>query len=249
VIDANAPRVAFDQIDSTNAEAARRAQAGDFGPVWLRAGSQSAGRGRRGRAWVSDPGNLFLTYLTASGAPPAILAQLSFATALAVADTVDNALGRAASVLKWPNDVLVLGRKVSGILLESGPAPGGLTWLAIGVGVNIVSAPADTGQPVSSLSEFSPPKPVIADGVEATLRRRLAFWAGALDREGFSPLREAWITRAHGLGSVAVARLGNEEVVGVVRGLSADGALELELPDMKTRLISAGEIFFGGAAG
>lgn len=245
MIDANATRVVFDAIDSTNAEAARRAQAGDAGPAWLRAASQSAGRGRRGRTWASEPGNLFLTYLAAYKKPPGELALLSFAAALAVADAADNALGRAASVVKWPNDVLVLGKKMSGILLESGALADGRTWLAIGIGVNVVSSPSDVTQPIAALKELSPPKAVTADGVEQVLRRRLGFWGGMLEREGFAPLREAWLARAHGLGSVAIARLGAEEIAGVVRGLSPDGALELELPDRKTRLISAGEVFFG----
>jgi BirA family transcriptional regulator, biotin operon repressor / biotin---[acetyl-CoA-carboxylase] ligase len=245
MIDANAPRVLFEDIDSTNLEAARRAQSGDVGPVWLRAAYQSAGRGRRGRAWTSERGNLFLTYLCASTRPPGELALLSFAAALAVADTVNNALGREAAVLKWPNDVLVVGRKVSGILLESGAMPDKRTWLAVGIGVNVVSKPEDVAQPIGALSEFSPPKAITADGVETILRRRLAFWAGQLEHEGFAPLRESWLARAHGLGALAVARLGAEEVAGIVRGLSADGALELELPNNRTRLISAGEVFFG----
>ncbi len=248
MIDANAPRVLFDAIDSTNAEAARRAGAGDGGPVWLRAATQTAGRGRRGRSWTSAQGNLFLTYLGAFTQPPGTLALLSFAAALAVADAADHALGRAAALVKWPNDVLVVGRKVSGILLESGALADGRTWLAVGVGINVVTSPTDVGQPVAALNDLSPAKPATADGVEALLRRRLAFWAAAFERDGFEPLREAWMARAHGLGAVAVARLGAEEVTGVVRGLSPDGALELELPDRGMRRISAGEVIFGEAA-
>lgn len=248
MIDANAPRVVFDAIDSTNAEAARRAAAGDLGPCWLRATTQTAGRGRRGRAWSSSPGNLFLTYLGATHRAAGEAALLSFAAALAVADTVDRALGREAALLKWPNDVLIVGRKVSGILLESGALGDGRLWFAVGVGINVTSAPEAVRQAVAALSEFAAGQSLSADALEPVLRRRLSFWAGMLEREGFAPLRTAWLERAHGLGAPATARLGAEEVAGVARGLSADGALELELPDTRTRLISAGEVFFGSTA-
>lgn len=245
MIDANAPRVVFDEIDSTNAEAARRAGAGDVGPCWLRADRQSAGRGRRGRTWTSERGNLFLTYLGAYDRPPGEIALLSFAAALAVADVADNAVGRPVALVKWPNDVMVLGRKVSGILLESGALADGRTWVAVGIGINIATIPDGVDQPIGALSSFADGKAISVDAVEQTLRRRLGFWAGRLEREGFAPLRKGWLARAHGLGAPAVARVGQEEIAGVPRGLTGDGALELELPDGRTRLITAGEVFFG----
>jgi BirA family transcriptional regulator, biotin operon repressor / biotin---[acetyl-CoA-carboxylase] ligase len=245
VIDANAPRATFDEIDSTNAEAARRAGTGDAGPYWLRADRQSAGRGRRGRTWTSERGNLFLTYLGATSRPPAEVALLSFAAALAVADVADATIGRPVALVKWPNDVMVLGRKISGILLESGTLADGRIWVAIGVGVNVVSTPDAVDQPIGALASFADGKSLSLDTIEQTLRRRLAFWAGRLERDGFAPLREAWSARAHGIGAPAVARVGQEEIAGVPRGLTEDGALELELPDGRTRLITAGEVFFG----
>lgn len=245
MIDPSAPRVTFDEIDSTNAEAARRAGAGDVGPYWLIAAKQTAGRGRRGRSWTSEAGNLFATYLGVSERSPGEIALLSFAVALAVADVADNAIGRPAALVKWPNDVMVLGRKISGILLESGSIGAGRTWVAVGIGVNIASVPADVEQPIAALASFANGKAISVDSVEQLLRRRLGFWAGRLEREGFEPIREAWLARAHGIGAAATARLGQEEVTGVIRGLGCDGALELELPDGRTRLITAGEVFFG----
>ena len=247
MIDASAARVVFEEIDSTNAEAVRRAAAGDTGPCWIRATLQSAGRGRRGRTWTSDPGNLFLTYLGAIARPPGEIALLSFAAALAVADVADHVIGRPAALVKWPNDVLIVGRKVAGILLESGATPNGRTWVAIGIGINVASAPADVTQPIVALTAVNGAKAITLDALETLLRRRVAFWAGCLERDGFAPLREAWLKRAHGLGAPVIARLGQEEVAGVLRGLSADGALELEIPDKGTRLITAGEVFFGAA--
>jgi BirA family transcriptional regulator, biotin operon repressor / biotin---[acetyl-CoA-carboxylase] ligase len=122
MIISDAPVIWFDQIDSTNAEAARRAGAGEHAPLWIEAGAQTAGRGRRGRAWLSAPGNVFLTYLGHADRAPADLALLGFAAAVAVADVVDALIGSPATRLKWPNDVLIGGAKLSGILLESGSA-------------------------------------------------------------------------------------------------------------------------------
>lgn len=247
MIDANASRVVFDTIDSTNAEAARRAAAGDVGPYWIRATQQSAGRGRRGRSWASEPGNLFVTWLGAIARAPGEIALLSFAAALAVADVADHVIGRPAAMVKWPNDVMIVGRKVAGILLESGATQDGRTWVAVGIGINVASAPADVNQPIVALSAVTGAKAITLDALETLLRRRVAFWAGCLERDGFAPLRAAWLARAHGLGAPVIARLGQEDIAGVLRGLSADGAMELEMSDKRTRLITAGEVIFGAA--
>ena len=108
------PIEAYDEIDSTNAEARRRAEAGEGGPVWITARRQTAGRGRRGRAWSTEAGNLAATLLTTTDAPAAEAAQLSFVAALAACDLADTCLGAGAAQLKWPNDVLVFGKKAVG---------------------------------------------------------------------------------------------------------------------------------------
>jgi BirA family transcriptional regulator, biotin operon repressor / biotin---[acetyl-CoA-carboxylase] ligase len=117
------PIEAYDEIDSTNAEARRRAEAGEGGPVWITAGRQTAGRGRRGRAWSSEAGNLAATLLTTTDVPPAEAAQLSFVAALAACDLAETCLGAGSARLKWPNDILVFGKKAAGILVESGARP------------------------------------------------------------------------------------------------------------------------------
>ncbi len=121
------PTLWFDELDSTNAEARRRAEAGDTSDLWIAARRQTQGRGRRGRVWESPTGNLYATLLTTTDKPPAEAAQISFVAALAVGEVIDGCLidaGAAAarSRLKWPNDVLIDGAKVSGILVESGAA-------------------------------------------------------------------------------------------------------------------------------
>ena len=119
------------EVDSTNAEARRRAEAGEAGPLWITAGRQTQGKGRRGRAWETGPDNLAATLLLQPDAPPAQAAQLSFAAALAVADLAAHYAPDVAVTVKWPTDVLARGRKLAGILLEVGR-----DWLAVGIGVS-----------------------------------------------------------------------------------------------------------------
>ena len=147
------PVETYDELDSTNAEARRRAEAGEGGPVWITAGRQTAGRGRRGRAWSTETGNLAAPLLTTTDVSAAEAAQLSFVAALAACDLADAWLGEGAARLKWPNDVLVFGRKAVGILVESGSRPDGRLWLAIGIGVNLAHSPTDTERPATSFSE------------------------------------------------------------------------------------------------
>ncbi|MCG8441445.1 MAG: biotin--[acetyl-CoA-carboxylase] ligase, partial [Caulobacterales bacterium] len=132
--------MSLDSVDSTNLEARRRLDAGERPPFWIQSRRQTAGRGRRGRPWSSLDGNLFLTGAVAPAAPAADAAQLSFAGALAVADLLDAHVEPSEVALKWPNDVLLAGDKVSGVLLEAQGQGEGLTVL-IGVGVNLAAAP------------------------------------------------------------------------------------------------------------
>ena len=148
------PVEAHDELDSTNAEARRRAEAGEGGPVWITAAAQTAGRGRRGRAWSTRRGNLAATLLTVTDRPAAEAAQLSFVAALAACDLADTCLGPGAARLKWPNDVLVHGRKAVGVLVESGGRTDGRLWLAVGIGVNLAHAPQDVERPATAFAEY-----------------------------------------------------------------------------------------------
>src|SRR6185312_8602313 len=131
-----------DEIDSTNAEARRRADAGELGPLWITALRQTAGRGRRGRTWETGQGrNLAATLMMVSDRAPRDAAQISFVAALAAADLVGAYVPTERVKVKWPNDILVDGKKLVGILVESGARPSGGLWLAVGVGVNLAAAP------------------------------------------------------------------------------------------------------------
>ena len=246
-----APVLILDETDSTNAEARRRAEAGEVGPLWITARSQTAGRGRRGRKWESESGNLASTLLLLTRKSPAEAAQLTFAASLAVADLLDRYVPPALVTIKWPNDVLLNGRKTSGILIESGPAPSGGLWLAVGIGVNLSRTPGDTERPATCIAEHlgngvvSPP--TIEQAAQA-LADTFGVWLDRWTTLGFQPILDAWIARTPGLHGPCTARLTNETLTGVADGVEADGSLRLKLLDGSLRIISAGDVFFGEAA-
>ncbi len=236
----------FDAIDSTNEEARRLAQAGERGPLWIAAGEQTAGRGRRGRSWVSPRGNLSATLLIDPGRPASECAQLSFVAALAASDAV-SALAPGNSInVKWPNDVLANGRKIAGILLESassgGAAPG---WLVVGIGINLAAHPPDTEFPATSLPALGVSPPPLPEDALRHLAASFAKWYEVWRVDGFAPIRDAWLARAAGLGTRIRARLQNGELVGVFEGIDMSGALLLREAQDRVRTIAAGEVFFG----
>ncbi|RZI99956.1 MAG: biotin--[acetyl-CoA-carboxylase] ligase [Brevundimonas sp.] len=246
-----APVLLLDQTDSTNAEARRRAEAGETGPLWIAARRQSAGRGRRGRAWDSDSGNLFATLLTTTRKAPAEAAQVTFIAALAVADLLDLYAPASLVTIKWPNDVMLAGQKASGVLVESGAHPAGGLWLAVGIGVNLAEAPTGTERPATALAHHLSADHVAPPKVEAAaqqLAEAFAVWAERWETLGFQPILDAWRARTPGLDGPAVARLGHETVEGRAEGVAEDGALRLRLADGSLRLVSAGDVFFGEAA-
>ncbi len=217
-------------MDSTNAEAARLAGT-TAGPVWIVAERQSAGRGRRGRAWQAPAQALLTTLLLYPDDPPATAALRSFVAAVALRDALVT-LGVAgdAVTLKWPNDVLLDGGKVAGILLERGQA-GPMPYLAIGIGVNLAAAPA------AETPQGPGPRPIaVADTLGHSIDPDTALIALAeayAQREtqvrtyGFGPIRTAWMTHAARLGQPITARTVRDEVQGVFEG--SDGAGNLLL--------------------
>lgn len=238
----------LDETDSTNAEARRRAEAGEAGPLWIAARRQTAGRGRRGRKWSTGLGNLAATLLMTTDRKPADAARIAYVAALAVADAFDAWVPPSVVAIKWPNDVLLGGRKAAGILVESGSTADGRLWLAVGCGLNLVSAPVDVERPATRVVEHLRDDVAAAPRVEdalatlaAAFERRLEQW----DRDGFEAIRRAWTGRAVGMGAQCVARLGEESVAGVAEGLDPDGALVLRTPGGELRRITAGDVFFG----
>ncbi len=248
MIDARASVEVFEEIDSTNLEARRRAERGEVGPTWLLARRQSAGRGRRGRAWISFEGNLFATYVFDTAKAPAEVALLGFAAGVAIAETMD-AFGVPGAALKWPNDVLVGGAKAAGILIDSGIGRDGRLWAALGLGVNVAVAPHALDQATTSLREKLPhgAEAPSAGAFFAGLRPRLEVWAARIDEEGFEPVRRAWLARVHGLGNRVRILQGAEAIEGAIVGLSPCGELELDTAGGR-RLIAAGDVLFANVA-
>lgn len=238
---------AFDEIGSTNDEAKRRATAGAPAGTFITAARQVQGRGRQGRTWISPVGNAYMSLVLRPEKPAGEAAQVSFVAALAVADTAAEFLPTSADIrLKWPNDVLVRGRKLSGILLESAPGTRGrLAWLVLGVGINVTRRPDTPGLGTSLVDEGAIGLDVPA--VMASYARNIDRWLAAWTTRGFAPLREAWLARARGLGETIEARLTAATLTGRFSGLDETGALILDLPSGDRRVIPGGEIFFAPA--
>lgn len=230
-------KIRHDELDSTNSEAQRLAASGEAGPVWIIADRQTAGRGRRGRVWSTDTGNLATTLLLRPDAPPAIVGQLSFVAALASAEMASHFAPNANITVKWPNDVLAEGKKLAGLLLEAGPG-----WLAVGIGVNLTSAPEGTEFPAASLAQLGIAPPSSEEAL-TVLAARFAHWYDAWMSKGFETIRAAWLARAGGLGGHIRARLPHETRQGVFEGIDASGALLLN-EHGHVRAIAAGEVFF-----
>lgn len=236
--------VAFDTIGSTNDEALRRAEAGAPEGTVITASRQEGGRGRRGRAWSSPPGNAYSSTIVRPNGPPDRAAQLGFVAALAVCDAVTTGLPPSRAVrLKWPNDVLVDGCKISGILLESAvSADGRVEHVVIGTGINVAAAPPTTAAsyPTASLHDLGDGRdaPAVLRAYLQALAARLQQW-----RQGFTGTRADWLSRAAWLGERVAVSLGHERVEGRFAGLDVDGALLLQPDGGDVRRIVSGEVF------
>jgi len=255
---------AFPEVGSTNAEALAAARAGNASRTWFVSDRQTAGRGRRGRPWETPRGNLAATLLMTQP-DPAAAASLGFVAGLAL----DAALRQAAPSLavrialdgldpgsagegarlrlKWPNDVLVDGAKLAGILLEGEAIPGGAFAVAIGIGVNVTHAPEGLPYPAVALRSLG--MPLDAPALFAALSDA---WAG-LERlwasgGGFPVIRRLWLERAAGLGERVAVQLGSETLAGIFETIDESGRLVVHMADGSRRTIAAGEVHFGAVA-
>lgn len=241
--------VALGSVGSTNDEAKDRARSGlpERTVVWAR--RQETGRGRRGRAWTSPEGNLYTSTILRPSATPAVAAQISFVASLAIAETAEAFLpGMAAVRCKWPNDVLVNGRKVAGILLESeAAADGSVAWLVLGVGLNLRHFPEGAEFAATSLAEEGAGHPDVPAALEI-YAGCLARWYERWQGEGFAPVRAAWLARAANLGGPVVVRLSDREMAGTFVDLDRDGVLLLDKGDGGAPVrVAAGDVFFPGS--
>lgn len=256
----------YETAGSTNAEALAAARSGDPGRCWFVTAEQTAGRGRRGRAWATPVGNLAASLLVVVPNNPAIAATLGFAAGLALDEALrtvapdlvlhiglDGVEGHGEAGrrdrlrLKWPNDVLLDGGKLAGILLEAEPLADGRLAVVIGIGVNVVAAPEGLPYPATSLA-------ALGVGIDAPhLFRALSdSWASVArvwdDGQGFKAIRRLWLDRAAGLGEAVVVRVGEQRFSGVFETIDEEGRLVMRSPEGLIRTIAAGEVHFGSVA-
>jgi len=238
----------FDQIDSSNAEAKRMIKAGvneDF-VIW--ANSQTQGRGRNDRVWVSEEGNLYLSLLLNPQANYNDLAQLSFIAALAVQDAIQN-LAKEYDInlnmsLKWPNDVMVDDSKIAGILLESlhytrykYPA------LIVGIGLNVNICPVIEDRKITSLKKLGFPDleiGIILDKIVSIFDKYYCRW----QQEGFIKFRKQWLRRAYKINHVITVASGKNRISGIFKDIDFNGAIRIRLAGGQICALSAGEVFF-----
>ena len=240
--------IALDGVTSTNDEAVGLAAEGAGAGTLVWARSQSKGRGRRGRSWSSPDGNLYLSLILRPGREARRAAELAFLAAVAIGEGIAPLIPASVAVrYKWPNDVLLNGRKVAGVLLETSlGTKGGLDWLVIGVGVNVLGFPKRSGNPATSL---------VAEGAEGLDAARVlegfcqAFfiWYERWRDEGFAGVRQRWLGCAAGIGETIEVRLDGETLSGIFAGLDDAGALILRRAGEGDRRISAGDVFFPAA--
>lgn len=240
-------RIVLERTDSTNDEIRRRYGAGQTAPLWVAAWLQTQGRGRQGRHWATPEGNLAASRLLFFPASPAEASRLSFAVALAVADTIAGLAGDAPVSLKWPNDVLLSGKKVSGILLENiERTPTGELVIIIGIGLNLATHPpaGETTWPSTSIAAETGSTPpfdtalgLLADAVDTRLDQA--------SNTSFNNTRREWLDRAAHKGKEIRVNLPDRSLTGRFIDLDDDGALVLEAGDGMHR-IAAGDVFFPG---
>jgi len=246
--------LALDEIDSTNAEGLRLAAKGEVGPLWIWAGRQSMGRGRSGRTWTSVPGNLYASLLIRLECPPGAIHQLSLLAGVAVHDAISAAATQSGRELpglrlKWPNDVLIGGSKLAGILPESTMMAGSTRPVAIiGIGINLAGHPENLGRAVTHLAAHGlciTPADMLG-ALAAALNDWLGRWGNGSD---FSAVREAWLQRAGPSGEPIAINTGRETVEGRFLGIDAEGALVLRDLSGVQRRFTYGDVALGMAGG
>jgi BirA family biotin operon repressor/biotin-[acetyl-CoA-carboxylase] ligase len=228
------------RLGSTNDEARRLADAGAPHGTAVQASEQTAGRGRRGRAWFSPVGNLHLSMLLDAGAEPARASELAFVAAVSLREALATLAPEATFACKWPNDILCGGAKVAGMLLENHKP-----MVILGIGVNVIAAPPESEVQYKATSLAAHACAANADDVAIVVRENILAWHSRWRSDGFAPVREEWLDHAAGVGETVTVRLADARVLeGRFGGLDAGGALLLDTPDGARRPILAGDVFF-----
>jgi BirA family transcriptional regulator, biotin operon repressor / biotin---[acetyl-CoA-carboxylase] ligase len=247
---------AFDSIGSTNVEALDWARAGERGPIWFVTTEQTAGRGRRNRAWIAPRGNLASSVLEVMDVAPMTAATLGFAAGLSIEAALRHvsaeAMQRSAApsqadfALKWPNDVLANGGKIVGLNVEAETAANFLA-VVVGIGTNVVAAPEGTPTPATSLAALG--IQVGAEELFVALSDAWAEFRGIWDYgRGFAEIRKAWLDRAAGLGQAVAIKSGQSIIEGVFDTIDEQGCMIVRTSAGHRMPVTAGDVYFGSAA-
>ncbi|MFP3920656.1 MAG: biotin--[acetyl-CoA-carboxylase] ligase [Dichotomicrobium sp.] len=235
------------ETPSTNAHAMRLATQGAQPPLWVWGGRQTKGRGRLGRGWDSPAGNLYASVLLRPDCAAEAIGGLPLLAGLAARDAIAAVASDGPVVaglrLKWPNDIMLDGAKLGGVLIESAVMDDGARAVVIGTGLNLAAAPSGLDREVACLRDHgcsAAPRDALAALADATARWLLVWAAGA----GFAHIRSAWLRHAAPLGTPISVRLGGERIEGRFAGLDETGALRLRR-DNGERLITAGDVAIG----
>ncbi|WP_037153551.1 biotin--[acetyl-CoA-carboxylase] ligase [Rhizobium freirei] len=235
---------ALSETSSTNSVCLERARSGDPGNLWVTAERQTGGRGRRGRPWVSEPGNLYASLLLIDPAPMDRLGSLPLAVAVAVHQAVRAVLPLAAepAEIKWPNDILIGRKKTCGILIEGEALRDGRYALVIGIGINVTTMPDNPMYPVTSLRQQG--SMVSAEELFAHLYAAMAEVLAVWNRgKGVREITARWREAACGIGEKITVNLPDRSILGQFVGIDDNGLLMLETDDGKTMPIAAGDVF------
>jgi BirA family transcriptional regulator, biotin operon repressor / biotin---[acetyl-CoA-carboxylase] ligase len=234
--------VFLDAVGSTNDHAKMLARAGAIEGTVVTAERQTHGRGRQGNSWLSEPGNLFMTVILRPQVTAAQSGQLSFLTAVALADAVRAFVPQSVDIaLKWPNDMLLNGKKAAGILLETEAQAGKpVDWVILGLGVNIAHGPENAVH-LKALGADDVTVAGLLDAVHKNIMALYAVW----QESGFEPIRQAWLGYAAFIGQEINVRLPTETFRATFLGIDAAGALQVTMPDGSTKLIASGEVYTG----
>lgn len=234
-------------VESTNQVACGLGDRGAAERTVVWAEEQTAGRGRRGRGWASPKGNLYASLLLHPRVGAADAARLTFVAGLALAEAVEAVAPGLQVRLKWPNDLLIGGEKLAGLLLEAGGTQGHVDYVVIGSGLNIARHPDDAERPATSLKAQGHGEVAPAALLSAYLDRFEPLYA-RWQTGGFGAIRPLWLARAAGVGGPVAVRLERERFSGTFRDLDASGALVVVLADGTSRRVTAGDVFLPGAA-
>lgn len=252
----------FESVDSTNAIAMERAREGHRGLLWVVSDHQLAGRGRRGRPWQTERGNLAASLLLKPQVPLSSAASLGFVAGLALADALEAVVPAGSPIgvgldggatrdgrfeLKWPNDLIAGGAKLSGILLESSMLDGNGYALVIGIGVNVVSHPTDTPYPATDLQELgaSCDAETLFLALSDAWLENVSLWS---EGRGTQAVRARWLGRAAGLGSEVALRADGRVVRGIFETIDEECRFVIKENDGRRLTVSAGDVHFGAVA-